>query len=81
MNVFLLPSKLKAVSDSEGKFIFPDVKDKEFEIIINNTGISGSYWSSTVSGDGSRYFNFSNGGAFVLTHNRVYGGSIRCIKN
>jgi len=51
------------------------------EIIINNTGISGSYWSSTVSGDGSRYFNFSNAGAFVLTHNRVYGGSIRCIKN
>ena len=51
------------------------------EIIINNTGISGSYWSSTVSGDGSRYFNFSNAGAFVLTHNRVYGGSIRCIKD
>jgi len=51
------------------------------EIMINNTGISGSYWSSTVSGDGSRYFNFSNAGAFVLTHNRVYGGSIRCIKN
>jgi len=51
------------------------------ELLITNTGVSGSYWSSTVSGDGSRYLNFSNTGAFVLTHNRVYGGSIRCIKD
>lgn len=51
------------------------------ELIINNTGISGSYWSSTISGDGSRYLNFSNTGSFVLTHNRVYGGSVRCIKD
>jgi uncharacterized protein (TIGR02145 family) len=51
------------------------------ELIITNTGISGSYWSSTISGDGSRYLNFSNTGSFVLTHNRVYGGSVRCIKD
>jgi uncharacterized protein (TIGR02145 family) len=51
------------------------------EILINNVGISGSYWSSTVSGEGSRYLNFSKAGSFTLTHNRVYGGSIRCIKD
>jgi uncharacterized protein (TIGR02145 family) len=51
------------------------------EMMINNTGISGSYWSSTISGEGSRYLNFSSTGSFILTHNRVYGGSIRCIKD
>ncbi|MGB4724358.1 MAG: hypothetical protein WBH12_03590 [Sediminibacterium sp.] len=50
------------------------------EITINGAGTSGSYWSSTRSGDGSRYLNISSAGSFVLTHNRSYGGSIRCIK-
>lgn len=50
------------------------------EITINGAGVSGSYWSSTISGDGSRYLNISSAGSFVLTHNRSYGGSIRCIK-
>jgi uncharacterized protein (TIGR02145 family) len=50
------------------------------EITINGAGTSGSYWSSTISGDGSRYLNISSAGSFVLTHNRSYGGSIRCIK-
>jgi hypothetical protein len=38
VNIFLLPAKLKAVTDSEGKFIFPEVEANSFEIIINNTG-------------------------------------------
>ena len=50
------------------------------ELTINGAGISGSYWSSTISGDGSRYLNISSAGSFVLTHNRSYGGSIRCIR-
>lgn len=50
------------------------------ELTINGAGTSGSYWSSTISGDGSRYLNNSSAGSFVLTHNRSYGGSIRCIK-
>ena len=50
------------------------------ELTINGAGTSGSYWSSTISGDGSRYLNVSSAGSFVLTHNRSYGGSIRCIK-
>jgi outer membrane receptor for ferrienterochelin and colicin len=38
VNVFLLPAKLKAVTDAEGKFLFPDVKDQAFEIIVNSSG-------------------------------------------
>jgi uncharacterized protein (TIGR02145 family) len=51
------------------------------EITITNTGVNGSYWSSTISGEGARYLYFGNAGSYTLTHNRSYGGSIRCIKD
>ena len=51
------------------------------EITITNTGVYGSYWSSTISGEGARYLYFGNAGSYTLTHNRSYGGSIRCIKD
>jgi len=38
VNIFLLPAKLKATTDSEGKFVFPIVKNDKFQIIVNNTG-------------------------------------------
>ena len=37
-NVFLLPLKLKAVSNLEGKFIFPDVPIGEYDLVINKSG-------------------------------------------
>jgi len=37
-NVFILPHKLKATTDSEGKFIFSDVPDGEFNFIVNRSG-------------------------------------------
>jgi uncharacterized protein (TIGR02145 family) len=51
------------------------------EATITNTGVNGSYWSSTISGEGARYLYFGNAGSYTLTHNRSYGGSIRCIKD
>jgi hypothetical protein len=38
VNVYILPHKLKATTDKEGKFLFPDVPEGEFEFIVNNTG-------------------------------------------
>jgi hypothetical protein len=37
-NVFIMPFKLKATTDSLGRFIFPDVPDKEFNFIVNKSG-------------------------------------------
>jgi uncharacterized protein (TIGR02145 family) len=51
------------------------------EATITNTGVNGSYWSSTISGEGARYLYFGNAGSYTLTHNRSYGGTIRCIKD
>jgi hypothetical protein len=36
-NVFIMPYQLKATTDSEGKFIFPDVPPGEFEFIVNKS--------------------------------------------
>ena len=38
INVFILPYKLKAVTNSLGEFIFPDVPEGEFEFVINKVG-------------------------------------------
>lgn len=51
------------------------------EALINFAGTYASYWSSTISGEGSRYLYISSTGSYTLTHNRSYGGSIRCIKD
>jgi hypothetical protein len=37
-NIFIMPYKLKAVTDSEGKFLFPDVPEGKFEFIVNKSG-------------------------------------------
>jgi len=47
---------------------------------INNVGISGSYWSSTVSSSNSRDIFFNSGNA-MFSDNRADGFSVRCIKD
>jgi hypothetical protein len=37
-SVFILPSKLKAVTDSQGRFSFDEVPDGEFQWVVNVTG-------------------------------------------
>jgi hypothetical protein len=37
-NIYIMPYKLKATTDSEGKFIFPDVPEGKFEFIVNKSG-------------------------------------------
>jgi uncharacterized protein (TIGR02145 family) len=48
---------------------------------LGSVGSSGFYWSSTVSGTNSRYLNFSSSTALMLTDNRAYGFSVRCLKD
>ena len=48
---------------------------------LDAVGTVGLYWSSTVSGTGSRYLNFSSSNANVYTDNRAYGFSVRCLKD
>jgi hypothetical protein len=38
VNVFILPHKLKSVTDKQGKFIFDAVPEGDFEFIVNNSG-------------------------------------------
>ncbi len=47
---------------------------------LQNTGVFGNYWSSSVSGTtaNTRGFDIST---FVSNYNRAFGFSIRCVKN
>jgi hypothetical protein len=44
-------------------------------------GTYGIYWSSTVSGTGSRDLGFGSGSAGMGTFTRAYGFSVRCLKD
>ena len=44
-------------------------------------GSLGSYWSSTVSGSDARRLNLYSSYANILSYNRAYGRSVRCIKD
>jgi uncharacterized protein (TIGR02145 family) len=46
-----------------------------------NIGISGYYWSSTVSGTNSRRLWFDSGTAAISSHNNAFGRSVRCLKD
>jgi len=46
-----------------------------------NVGTFGRYWSSTVSGTGSRSLVFNSSNANMNTSNRAYGFSVRCLKD
>jgi hypothetical protein len=48
---------------------------------LDNVGTVGRYWSSTVSGTGSRGLYFYSIVALVGTGNRAGGFAVRCIKD
>jgi uncharacterized protein (TIGR02145 family) len=48
---------------------------------LNVVGSRGYYWSSTTATNNSRYLYFTSGVAFMNTHNRAFGNSVRCLKN
>jgi uncharacterized protein (TIGR02145 family) len=48
---------------------------------LSNVGTYGYYWSSTVSGAGSRYLRFDSSTALMLDNFRADGFSVRCLKN
>ena len=45
-----------------------------------SVGSNGNYWSSTVSGRDARRLNFSSNTASMISFNRAYGYSVRCLK-
>jgi uncharacterized protein (TIGR02145 family) len=46
-----------------------------------SVGTNGYYWSSTVSGTIVRYLYFVSSGANMYNSSRVYGYSVRCLKD
>ena len=48
---------------------------------LDEVGIVGVYWSSTVSGSLALFFRFDPGNAGMITTNRAYGYSVRCLKD
>jgi uncharacterized protein (TIGR02145 family) len=49
--------------------------------LLGNVGSLGYYWSSTVSGEYSRFLSFLSSGANILAFLRAYGYSVRCLKD
>jgi uncharacterized protein (TIGR02145 family) len=48
---------------------------------LNAVSSEGGYWTSTLSTMQSRYLNFYSGGTLMSNSPRVFGYSVRCIKN
>jgi hypothetical protein len=50
---------------------------------INNVGLDGKYWSSTIVGSVAKHlmFNDQNNVGYIYNNYRAYGHSVRCIKN
>ncbi len=48
---------------------------------VQALGSYGYYWSSTVTGDQSRRLGFGSSSAGIYTNDRIYGFSVRCIKD
>ena len=48
---------------------------------LGGVGGVGYYWSSTVSGAGSRYLHFYSIDAFMGDYNRAVGWTVRCVKD
>ncbi|MGM0650959.1 MAG: hypothetical protein ACQES1_10700, partial [Bacteroidota bacterium] len=48
---------------------------------LDNTGSNGYYWSSTVDGTFARYLFLNSSDADMYSNYRVYGRSVRCIKD
>ena len=52
-----------------------------WDLVFNDFGDVGSYWSSTVDGTYSRSLSFYNSNAELNSTNRGDAYSIRCIKD
>jgi len=48
---------------------------------LGGVGGVGYYWSSTVSGAGSRYLHLYSSDAFMGDYNRAVGWTVRCVKD
>jgi len=48
---------------------------------LNNVGVNGNYWSSTVDGTNSRNLNFNSDNANMNSNNRANGYTVRCLKD
>jgi len=48
---------------------------------LNDYGMYGFYWSSTVEGNNSRNIVIRDDGSYMYSHPRAYGFSVRCIKD
>ena len=48
---------------------------------LDNLGISGNYWSSSVSGSNARHFNINSFGYIFGSAFRAFGMAVRCIKD
>ena len=48
---------------------------------LSSLGADGLYWSSTVSGTGSRSTDYYTSNAIMFTSNRAIGRSVRCLKD
>jgi uncharacterized protein (TIGR02145 family) len=49
--------------------------------VLELIGVNGYYWTSTVSGNLSRYMGISSASVGIFNHHRAFGFSVRCIKN
>ena len=48
---------------------------------LNNVGVNGNYWSSTVDGTNSRNLNFNSDNVNMNSNNRANGFTVRCFKD
>jgi uncharacterized protein (TIGR02145 family) len=48
---------------------------------LRNVGSYGFYWSGSVSGTNARFLYFDSSLAYMLSHNRASGGSVRCLRD
>jgi hypothetical protein len=48
---------------------------------LSAVGSGGLYWSSTVAGSAANYLYFYSSNAFMYSHDRAHGTSVRCLKD
>ena len=48
---------------------------------INNVGVNGFYWSSTVDGSNAQFLYFRDNNALMLSGNRANGYAVRCVRD
>jgi len=54
---------------------------KDVNANLTNVGTYGYYWTSSVNGTGSQGFDFNSSNTYIYNRYRIYGFSVRCIKD